>query len=149
MATQNIQGSPKEQVEQFMELLKDGQLSVEALAQLVPLTQEFMTALFDFFKEVVGSEKEEHAENMKQMQNLLGVLSEVLLKTDLSEEERMRLFDILNNANNSLHDIETTRIKEKHRTIGFAICAIGGVVAFLGLVAMNKNGSTNKVITTI
>ena len=33
MATQNIQGSPKEQVEQFMKLLKDGQLSVEALAQ--------------------------------------------------------------------------------------------------------------------
>ena len=81
--------------------------------------------------------------------NLLEVLREVLSKTDLSKEERMRLFDILNNANNSLHDIETTRIKEKHKTIRFAICAIGGVVAFLGLVAMNKNGSTNKAITTI
>ncbi len=149
MATQNIQGSPKEQVEQFMELLKDGQLSVEALAKLVPLTQEFMIALFDFLKEFVCSEKDEHAENMKQIQNLLGVLREVLSKTDLSKEERMRLFDILNNANNSLHDIETTRIKEKHKTLRSAIYAIGGVVAFLGLVAMNKNRSTNKVITTI
>ena len=149
MATQNIQGSPKEQVEQFMELLKDGQLSVEALAKLVPLTQEFMIALFDFLKEFVRSEKDEHAENMKQMQNLLKVLREFLLKTDLPKEERMRLIGISDNTNNYLRDIETTRIKEKHKTIRFAICAIGGVVAFLGLVAMNKNRSTNKVITTI
>lgn len=109
---EQLQGTTKEKVSQFMQLLKDKSISKEQLTALIPLEVEFVKGLSSALKSEIEASKEKYSYCMKEFDRILDVLDRMCADDKITTEERHEIIDLIDRISDKMVEIEKNAIKE-------------------------------------
>lgn len=113
---QELKGAPQEQVNQFIALIKEKSLSVEALSQIVPMTTDFIKTLAETIKQETEAGNERYNETIKRIDTILSALQDICKDNKITPEERIAVINALSEVAGNLRDTENHHNDNEHWT---------------------------------
>ena len=104
---QPLKGTTQEQANQFITLVKEKSLSVEALSQIIPMTTDFIKTLSEVIKAETEAGKERYGESIKRIDSILSVLKQICDDNKITSEERIAVINALKDVADILSDLKT------------------------------------------
>lgn len=135
---QKLNGSIQEQVNQFIALVKEKTLSVDALSQLVPMTTDFIKTLAETIKQETEAGKERYGETIKRIDTILNVLSNICKDNKITSDERIAVINALSEVAEILHDTENHHNDNEHWTKRILAVLAVIVIIPIGILAASQ-----------
>lgn len=111
-----LKGTAQEQANQFIALVKEKSLSVDALSQIVPMTTDFIKTLAETIKQETEAGKERYGETLKRIDTILSVLQDICKDNKITAEERIAVINALSEVAGILRDTENHHNDNEHWT---------------------------------
>ncbi|MCQ2114959.1 MAG: hypothetical protein MJZ07_02010 [Bacteroidales bacterium] len=130
---QPLHGTSKEMANQLFAILKDSSrsLSKEKLKEIIPLSENFISAFVDVLKEEIASDKQGNEDFRKTISNISDALLVLIKDGELSESEKIKALDIISDCGKHLYNYEVLRKKKDSniiQTILVCVTALVGIV---------------------
>lgn len=138
-----LKGTTEEQAQQLWDVLKKKHIDAQELKELVPVTSDFFRALSEVMTREIESEKSAYKQFHESMQSIVKACNAALADGHVTQEERFRIYDLLDNLSERMAEAEKVKAVQTTRRILF----ISGCVTFImSLIAIltGKGGSGGK-----
>lgn len=135
-----LEGTPKEQAKQLMELLKDRTLSIEALKELMPMNMKVIEEFISCMKTELEANRTTYGKVIDSINASLDVLRGILKDGKIDEKERDKVLKEIDH----LHEV-MVEIHDKHEERVFDLAKwFAGMVAFIVLIITYLGGGKGK-----
>lgn len=134
-----LQGTNEEQAKQLWDILCSKHISAEELQEFVPISNDFFSALSDVLQREIESETSAYKDFHSSMQTIVEVCEAALADGRASEEERLRIIELLDKTGERIRDVQKEKDKQKTGFKKF-VAACGSAVMALIVIVIGKNG---------
>lgn len=110
------QGQWNQLASDFLELIKNREISPENLEKLIPLSMTFVTEMTSVIQSEIESNKESYKAHMTVMNSIIEGLNKVLADGKIDKEERKDITNKLLEIGKIMAEVEKSRNKESEKT---------------------------------
>lgn len=140
-----LQGTNEEQAKQLWDILCNKHISAEELKEFVPISSDFFSAFSDVLQREIESETSAYKDFHSSIQMIVKVCEAALADGRLSEEERLRIIDLLAKISDIIAYANEQRGR---RTASFkkrvTLCGSAVIALIIFLIGKNGSGISNK-----
>lgn len=133
-----LKGSAKEMVQQFLDLIKERQLTIEEVEKILPLGKDFYTYLSSIVTKQIEEDSKCHNVVMAALGNALAEAVKGLTSKEISFEEKQLLSPIIFGLQESMKEIELSRQEKSYHLKKWAMYIGGAVIVGVGIMLGNK-----------
>ena len=139
-----LEGTPKEQAKQLMELLKDRTLSIEALKELMPMNMKVIEEFMSCMKTELEANRTTYGKVIDSINASLDVLRGKIGDGKIDEKEKEKMYEELYRLHTLMGDIH-----DKHEARVFDIAKmwtkiIGILTILIAILLGNKGGGNGN-----
>lgn len=110
------QGQWNQLASDFLELIKNREISPENLEKLIPLSMTFVTEMTSVIQSEIESNKESYKAHTTVMNSIIEGLNKVLADGKIDKEERKDITNKLLEIGKIMAEVEKSRNKESEKT---------------------------------
>lgn len=136
-----LTGSNDDQrAEQLLNILREREISVEELKEIMPTNKEFINSLMTALTKTIDADAESdkaYTDAIKQMANNI---TDIIRDGEVSEKERQFLFQMLKDLSDKLHEQKMDRDKQSQQNKRFYVGVGALVLVVLGVLAGKRIG---------
>lgn len=107
-----LKGTTEEQAQQLWGVLKKKHIDAQELKELAPVTSDFFRALSEVMAREIESEKSAYKQFHESMQSIVNVCNAALADGKVTQEERFRIYDLLDNLSERMVKESKIRFKK-------------------------------------